>query len=454
MIDISIVDDEDVLTHSLKMTLEYWGYRVTVFDKGSLFLEHLKTSSPDIVFLDICLPDSNGIDVLKVLNEKSPDSSVVMITAHGNVRTAIEAIKLGAYDYLNKPFEMDEIKLIIEKILCEIRLYREVEMRREREYKYWVRENMVISCGAMNELLKRAETVASADSTTVIMRGESGTGKDLLAKTIHNMSARASKPFIEVNCASFPENLLEMELFGYEKGAFTDAKTRKNGLIEIADGGTIFFDEIGELSPFMQAKLLKFLESHTFRRLGGVNEIKVDVRVISSTNKNLEEAVKSGEFRSDLYYRLSVFPLEIPPLRERGEDIILLAEYYLSFFAKKFGKPAPLISDDAKNSFISYSWPGNVRELKNICERITILSTKRVIAAADLPQEMFGKEVYFRMTMDRVSPFSGSIDDVLMEIEKEMVADAMKRADGVKQSAAKLLGISRHALIRKLKRLN
>jgi two-component system response regulator AtoC len=286
-----------------------------------------------------------------------------------------------------------------------------------------------------------------------MIRGESGTGKDLIAKAIHNLSPRGTAQLIEINCAALPESLLESELFGYEKGAFTDAKQRKTGLAEIANGGTLFLDEVGELPLSLQAKLLKFIETKSFRRIGGTAEIWVDLMIIASTNRNLEEAIESGSFRQDLYYRLNVLPIYVPPLRERGEDVIKVAEYYLQYFCRKFNKPPMTLDATAKKAFLSYQWPGNVRELKNLIERVVILSSGHKIGSKLLPGEMKGSIAESQTIRKSYKTDNRSLDEILAEIEKELIHNALRKAKGVKSEAAKILGISRYALLRKMKRL-
>jgi two-component system response regulator AtoC len=453
MIEIAIIDDEKTLLDSLRLSMEFWGYSVKTFENGSSFMEYLKNGHPDLIFLDIHLPDINGMDILKHLSEREENIPTVMITAHGDIKSAIEAMKLGAHDYLNKPFDLEEIKLLIGKTMAGMKLAQEVEHRRERDYKSSTLDSVICECDMMKDLLEQVRTIARADETTVIMRGESGTGKDVLAKAIHNLSGRSAKQFIEINCASFPESLLESELFGYEKGAFTDAKSRKSGLIELADGGTLFLDEIGEMPLFLQAKLLKFLEARSFRRIGGINEISVDVRIISATNKDLEQEVDKGNFRQDLFYRLNVFPLYVPALKERDKDVLHIADYYISQFAKKFSKDKINLSDDAKKAFLDYPWPGNVRELKNLCERLVILARSGTIEYQNLPAEMRDilsdpKELAHKNISDNMN-----IDEIMLEVERELIDHAMRKTNGVKQEAAKVLGISRHAFLRKLKKL-
>jgi two-component system response regulator AtoC len=452
--EIAIVDDEKNLVNSLNLELTEMGHLVRPFLQAGPFLNYLKTTEPDLVFLDLKLPDINGLEVLhEVVNATSNYIPTIIITAHGNMESAIQALKGGAFDYINKPFDLDEITILIDKALKKVRLLREVEHRRERDYKGARLDQFIGSSPPVMRLLEMVQKLTAVDNTTVLLLGESGTGKDLLAKAIHNLSARASRQFIEVNCASFPENLLESELFGYEKGAFTDAKQRKTGLVELADGGTLFLDEVGDMPLSLQAKLLRFLENKSFRRVGGTSQIKVDVLIISATNRNLESAVEDKSFRKDLYYRLNVVPLNVPPLRQRGEDIMTITQHYLDHFSHKFRKPGVQVTGQAREALLSYAWPGNVRELKNLMERLVILCNDGVINLEILPtviQEQYAQ----RATASSGQALSGSpLEQKLAALEKELISQALIQAGGVKTEAAQILGISRFALLRKMKRL-
>ncbi|MGD8561770.1 MAG: sigma-54 dependent transcriptional regulator [Desulfarculaceae bacterium] len=454
MAEIAIVDDEKNLVNSLNLELTEMGHLVRPFLKAQPFLDYLKTTEPDLVFLDLKLPDINGLEVLhEVVNATSNYIPTIIITAHGNMESAIQALKGGAFDYINKPFDLDEISILIDKALKKVRLLREVEHRRERDYKGARLDQFIGSSPPVIRLLEMVQKLTAVDNTTVLLLGESGTGKDLLAKAIHNLSARASRQFIEVNCASFPENLLESELFGYEKGAFTDAKQRKTGLVELADGGTLFLDEVGDMPLSLQAKLLRFLENKSFRRVGGTSQIKVDVLIISATNRNLESAVEDKSFRKDLYYRLNVVPLNVPPLRERGEDIMTITQHYLDHFSHKFRKPIVQVTGQAREALLSYAWPGNVRELKNLMERLVILCNDGVIDLEILPtviQEQYAQRD--AAAPGRTLPDS-PLEHKLSAFEKELISQALAQAGGVKTEAAQILGISRFALLRKIKRL-
>jgi two-component system response regulator AtoC len=447
--EIAVVDDERLLVESLKIGLARIGHHVRGFYEAADFIDALAGYEPEVVFLDLRLPDANGLDVLARLKAENRLPPTVMITAHGDVPSAIQAMKTGAVDYLGKPFDLDEIRLLIERIQGEARLRREVEYRRARDYKSAGPDAVVGDSPAFLRVLDDARKVAHVDRATILLRGESGTGKDFLAKFIHNIGPRSSRQLIEINCAAIPEQLLESELFGHERGAFTDARTRKTGLVEQADGGTLFLDEIGEMSGALQAKLLRFLETRRFRRVGGSAEAPVDARIIAATNRNLEAAVAEGRFRSDLFYRLNVVPLVLPPLRERSEDVLLLSDYFLERLSVDLGRPTPRLSDEVRRAFLAYSWPGNIRELKNLLERLVILGGERIIGAGRLPREMLVPAE----TWSAPPPPSvhGSLEERLDRYERTLLSEALASAGGVRAEAARLLGLSRFALLRRLR---
>ncbi len=453
MVEIAILDDEKFLVDSLELEMTQMGHRVKPFYEARTFLDYIQVSEPDLVFLDLQLPDIHGMEVLHTIRQTLRSSLTIIMTAHGDMESAIQALKGGAFDYLNKPFELDEIGIIIERALNENKLLREVEHHRQRAASNTRLNDFIGSSKPVKKLHQIVAMLTSVDNTTILLHGASGTGKNLIAKAIHNLSARSDRQFIVVNCAAIPENLLESELFGYEKGAFTDAKKRKIGLVELADGGTLFLDEVGDLPLPMQVKLLNFLDSKSFRRVGGTMELAVDVLIISATNLDLEEAIQQKKFRQDLYYRLNVVPIEIPPLRERGDDILILAGHYLKRFARKFRKPLIEIGDDTREAFLLYSWPGNVRELKNIIERFVVLSTEPVITYDDLPTVM--KECLLRKgTADNsVRTSELGFEEKLAAFERGLITDALEKAGGIKAEAAAILGISRYSLLRKIKRL-
>lgn len=442
MLTIYILDDEKILANSLKLAFEDAGFNAKSFYLAEDFLKAAALSEPDIALIDLKLPDMNGIDVLKAVKELNRDIEVIMITAHGDINTAITAIKSGAYDFINKPFELDEMLHLISKCVAEKKSKQEIEHLRNKAYKTTGIGKLIGNSPKIKELLKTIKIVAEHDST-VLITGESGSGKELVAKALHNESLRKNEKFIDINCSSMPEHLLETELFGYEKGAFTDAKHRKTGLIELADKGTLFLDEIGDMPLALQPKLLRFLENKTFRRIGGKEEIKVDVRIVAATNKNLKQLVEEGKFRSDFYYRLNIIPIEVPPLRHRIQDIPYLCEYFLDTYSKKFGKSLKF-DKEVIDIFIHYKWPGNVRELKNIIERLALLATDECITKDMLPSEMIeSKQVEV-----------GSLDFKLLNYEKQLIEKALEESGGIKQKAAEILGISRHSLKRRIAKIN
>lgn len=453
MVEIAILDDEKNLVESLELEITSMGHRVRSFHTAVPFLDYMRASEPDLVFLDLQLPNIHGMEVLHTIRQTHRSALTIIMTAHGDMESAIQALKGGAYDYLNKPFELDEIGIIIERALNENKLVREVEHHRRRAASNTRLDDFIGASKPIEKLRRIVTRLTGVDDTTILLRGDSGTGKNLIAKAIHNLSARSQKQFIVVNCAAIPENLLESELFGYEKGAFTDAKQRKIGLVELADGGTLFLDEVGDLPLQMQVKLLRFLESKSFRRVGGTVEVKVDLLIISATNLDLEEAIGQKNFRQDLYYRLNVVPIKIPPLRECGDDILLLAAHYLKRFARKFRKPVLDLGDDAREAFLSYGWPGNVRELKNLIERFVVLSADAVITYDDLPTVM--KECLLRQGAlgNPVRSTELGFQEKLASFERNLITDALEEARGVKTEAASILGISRYSLLRKMKRL-
>jgi len=439
---VYVVDDEKILANSLKIALEDVGFSAFAFYTADDFLKKVGTQEPDIAIIDLRLPDMNGLDVLKTVKNISDNIEAIMITAHGDIHSAIAAIKAGAYDFINKPFELDEMLHIVEKCIGEKKSKQEIEHLRNKTYKSSDIGKLIGISTKLHDLLKTVKIVAQHDST-VLITGESGVGKELIAKALHNESLRKNEKFIDINCSSMPEHLLETELFGYEKGAFTDAKNRKPGLIELADKGTLFLDEIGDMPLQLQPKLLRFLENKTFRRIGGKEEIKVDVRIVAATNRNLKKLVEEGKFRSDFYYRLNIIPLEVPPLRERVSDIPLLADYFLRNYSKKFGKNLTF-DEEVVDIFKHYSWPGNVRELKNIIERLALLATENFISMDMLPSEM--KEIKGEML--------NNLDHKLLLYEKQLIEEALAEAKGVKQKAAEILGVSRHSLKRRLSKIN
>src|SRR6267378_6030242 len=372
---VLVIDDDETIRHFLPRELKAEGYQVLTADSGKAGLQILEKEPADLVLLDIRLPDLTGIQVLERIRAQWPEQMVVMLTGEPDHETAVQAMRLGARDYLikGKPIR-EELLLVLERELSSQRLGREVQHFRQEKSQKLSREFVRGTSQAMQQVYTIVEQVAQSDSTSVLIEGESGTGKELIAHWIHELSARRDKPMLEVNCAAIPRELLESELFGHEKGAFTDARQQKQGLLELASGGTLFLDEVGEMSLTIQVKVLRVLERMTFKRVGGTKDITVSVRVISATNQNLETMVREQRFREDLYYRLKVVPIRVPPLRERREDILPLAQHFLSQFNRQFAKNFAGLDPEAEHILMSYPWPGNIRELRNLFERIVLLS--------------------------------------------------------------------------------
>jgi len=437
---IFIVDDELVMRKSLSGWLERDGYEVDTAESGEEALEKLKETRFDLLLVDIKMEGISGLDVLKHVRENDPDVAVVMITAYGSISTAIEAIKNGAYDYLLKPFDPDELGVLIEKIVEQQAQARENLFLRE-QYKERTRfESMIGQSKPMQEVFNLIQDVAPMDST-VLITGETGTGKGLAAKAIHTNSPRSNGPFVLVNCGAIPEHLMESELFGHQRGAFTDAKETKKGRLELAHDGTLFLDEIGEISMRMQIDLLRVLEDRVFYRVGGTQPIEADFRVIAATNRNLEAAIKNEIFREDLYYRLNVITFQMPPLRDRKEDIPLLAEHFLRRFSQETNKPVDKISREAIDEMMLYEWPGNVRELENAIERAVVVGKERDVRPEDLP---------FRRSDDpNFIP-----QNALKDIEKAHIKKMLDNNQWNIAKSSKILGIDRTTLYSKIKRYN
>ncbi len=444
-----ILDDNKSFCDLISQFMREKGYDTKSFYYPQEFLKSLKQNSPDFVLLDLKLPSINGIDVLKKIKEKDENIHVIVMTAFGSIENAIEAIKNGAYYFLTKPFETEEIIILIQKALQEEKIKRENVKLKRKLHEEEKPVEIVGETETIKEAITLAEKVAPME-TTVLLVGESGTGKELFARRIHEKSHRRTGPFVAINCAAIPKELLENELFGSEKGAFTGAVARKIGKFEVADCGTLFLDEIGELHSDLQAKLLRAIEFKEIERLGGVNPIKVDVRIIAATNKNLGKLMKEGIFREDLYYRISTFPIYLPPLRERKEDIMVLANYFLEKFKKALNKKDLYFSEEVRKFFLEYEWPGNIRELQNAVERASILADK------EIAMEHFQFPSDKRMSMDSLSiplnlPLKETIKKTVSRIEKYMIEKAMREAKGDKKKAASILGISRKTLYEKLK---
>lgn len=446
---ILIVEDEASMREILTMLLDAEGYEVHVAEDGAAGLSMVDGDIFDIVITDIKMPGAGGFEILKRTLSLSPDTLVIMITAFGSVESGIEAMKLGAYDYINKPFKIDEIRLIIKKAVESRTLKREVTVLRETVRSTRETQDIIGRSPQIQSVLRLLPKIASSASI-VLITGESGTGKEVVAKAIHKLSPRSEKNILDINCASLPEGLLESELFGHMKGSFTGAVQNKQGLFELADEGTLFLDEIGEMSMNLQSKLLRAIEYGTFRRVGGVQDIKVNVRIIAATNKDLKSAIGRGEFREDLFHRLNVFPMHMPPLRDRKEDIPALIEHFLRTLPKGGGRQ---FSGSALALLMKHDWPGNIRELKNVVERTIQLADTDIITDADIPEDIFPKASHAPSENSALCPPLGDgmeLEAVLARIETTYLLDALKATGGNKTRAAEMLGLTFRSFRHKL----
>ncbi len=449
---VFILDDDELILSMLSKVLKKEGYDVRTESKTEDIVKKIRSWLPDVVLLDIRLPKRNGMEILQDVKSEGLTTEVVMLTADDTAETAVKAMKLGAADYLTKPFNTDEVKIIIHNVLEKERLKNEVDYLR-KVYVGTFEKDIIGVSPAIRQLLEKIEKMAYAHTQSLLITGESGTGKELLARQFHHLvhdkTSSGYAPFIEVNCVALPEPLLESELFGHEKGAFTDAKSDKKGLFEAAKGGSILLDEIGDMKLNLQGKLLRVLEERTIRRIGGIKEIPIDVRIITTTNRDLSDLVKNNEFRSDLYYRLNTFSLHIVPLRERKEDIPLLAKHFLLMFAKRYNKKNPKdFSPETERLMISYQWPGNVRELRNVIEKIVVLENSEEILPEHLPKEIVTQSAY-SSNRRYVLPETGIS---LEEVEKDLIRQALEKAEHNKTLAAKLLSITYDTLRYQIKK--
>jgi DNA-binding NtrC family response regulator len=443
---VLVVDDEQLIRRSIAGRLKVGGYAVVEAEDGKSAVEQAATGV-DLAILDMRLPDFDGLTVLKKIREVDPDVLVIFLTAYANVETAVEAMRLGAYHFVNKPFDLEALAALVGQALETTRLRRELRRLRANQSEPYRLDRMVGESPQLRDFKGLLARVAASPSSTVLLTGESGTGKDLSAKILHFMSSRASSPFVNITCSALPATLSESELFGHERGAFTDAKQQKKGLFEQADGGTVFLDEIGEMEPALQAKLLRFLEERTFRRVGGSADVRVDVRVIAATNHDLEAEVRAGRFRQDLFYRLNVLPLRLPPLRAHVDDIPALVAFYVDIFNREFKKDVRGVSAAALRLLVDYRWPGNVRELRNAVERAMLLADGDTLSPVDFPIAATGGSLGHAIEL----PPNG-VD--LEEVERGLVLQALERTGWNQTRAAKLLGLNRdqiHYRIEKFK---
>ena len=445
-----VVDDEAGVRQSLQLVFNR-SFRVLEATSAEEAIQKLTEEKPDLVLLDIVMPGSDGLAVLKQMKNVHPECQVIMLTALNTARTAFAAKGTGAFDYVTKPFDVEELRLRVDRALEKLQLSRELERLKEEVGRKYGIDHVIGKSKQITDVFKAVSMVA-AKKSTVLITGESGTGKELIARAIHYNSDRRSKPFVVVNCAALPDTLIESELFGYEKGAFTNASQKKVGRFELAHGGTLFLDEIGELNLGTQSKFLRAVEQETFTRLGGTDEIKVDVRVVAASNRDLETMAKAGEFRLDLFYRLNVVGLFLPPLRERREDIALLLDHFLRLKAQEHSIVAKTLSPEVVDFFTSYHWPGNIRELENLIERLTILTPHEMIMLRDLPTGLRSTDQTATLKEDVLSgsrPLSEAVD----EFERELIVKALQRTGFNQTKAAALLGTSRRILKYRIEKL-
>lgn len=451
---VLIVDDEMLIRYSLQNLIQRENFTTLSADSGLRALKMFEDEKPDIVILDIRLPDSSGLALLKTIKEINPEVTVIMITACPDIQNSVEAMKMGALDYLEKPIDFEKMKALLHSVKQD---------RPARTGGGRPRDSFVFRSDAMKEVFRITERLANKSDLTLLVLGESGTGKSFLCKTIHELSERRNKPFVEIGCSNIPEHLIESELFGFEKGAFTDAKVAKKGLVEVAEEGTIFLDEIGDMPYPMQSKMLSLIDEKKFRRIGGLEQLSADVRVIAATNRNLHELVQQGRFRLDLFYRLNVVTVEMPPLRKRAEDIPLLVEHYLKRYGEKYRCGKKGVSPKTMDVLRNYPWPGNVRELKNLIEKLVVLSKGEKIDIEDLPQNLCSASCAASPVTQNQPGTAASADIApgaapgslsLKAMEEELIVKALRLAEGNQRKAARFLNISRDTLRYRLRKLS
>ena len=439
---ILVVDDDESLRRIIEYNVSEEGYDVIATDNGLSALEIFKKEEIDLVITDLQMPDMGGIELIKQLRAISPNALVIVITAFGTVDTAVESMKLGAFEYITKPFNREELKIIVKKALEVGELMVENRYLKEMVRDKYNFDNMIGSSKKMKEIYMSASQVARSDATVLIL-GESGTGKELLARGIHINSQRKDKPFVAINCGALPENLIESELFGHKKGSFTGAHADKKGKFELADGGTLFLDEVGDLKPHLQVTLLRVLQEGIVDKIGGTEPLNVDVRIIAATNKDIEEDVKEGNFREDLYYRLCVVPLKLPPLRERKDDIPLLTDYFLSKYSSKAGLEKCKLDNKAMKILLDYNWPGNVRELENLIERMIVMNRTGIITEDELPEKIRSRPHMIGKVLMELPDEGINLED----IEKELILKAYEKCEQNQSRTARYLGITRNTFL-------
>jgi len=453
-LSVLVVDDELLIRKSLSKVLRARGYAVELASTGAEGLQKATEVRPQVMILDMRLPDTDGISVLRRVHEVDPLLQVIVITAFGDVQSAVDAMKLGACDFLRKPYEMEDIVLAVQAAGQTFRQASELDLYRRQAWRQFSGEEIIGRSGPMKEVRDTIEKVVRSKATSVLITGESGTGKELVARAIHYRGDRAKAPLMEVNCSSFHENLLENELFGHERGAFTDATDTKKGLVELCDGGTLFLDEVGDMPLPTQAKLLRFIDHRNFKRVGGAQDIAVDIRIVAATNKDLEAEVRGGRFRGDLYFRLKVVSIHLPRLSDRGDDVLLLARHFLREFARKFQKRFGEIAPASAQMLRDYAWPGNVRELRNLIERVVLLEEGQRLLPDHLPAEFTGRGAAPPGAPGVAASAKDAIAlPTLAQMEAEHIGEVLRLTAGNKSRAARILGISRQGLIEKLRRL-
>ncbi|MBN1381528.1 MAG: sigma-54-dependent Fis family transcriptional regulator [Deltaproteobacteria bacterium] len=453
-VKILIAEDNDLNRENLAELLTSSGYEVKEVTNGKEAMDVMVEDKFDLVITDLKMPQADGLVLLKFCKEMNPDSVVIIVTGYGTVNTAVEAMKLGAFDYIIKPLKDEIVKLTIARALSYAKLKEENTVLRSSLQDKYDFGKMIGYSDSMKKVFDTIEKVSNSDST-ILIHGESGTGKELVARAIHFNSDRKNQPIIPVNCGAIPEELLESELFGHEKGAFTGAIRTRIGRFELAQGGTIFLDEIGDMSPALQVKMLRVIQEKEFERIGGIKTIHVDVRILAATNQNLDKAVTEKKFREDLYYRINVIPIHLPPLRERGPDIAILANHFLRQFNKLKKKSIGRILPEAMSFFIRYPWPGNVRELENLMEMLVVMKDGGDIEVGDLPPKLINQKIAELPSSYMELPDEGlNFNEMVSQFEKDMLLQALRKSDGVKNRAAKLLQLNRTTLVEKLKRFS